>query len=156
MNSGKWVHVWLVLIVLIIGAGVAWIWVNHSQSQRVSSSVDAADWVATHTESLGWTSEKIGGRIPSLRWSVQYEYLVDGIRYRGSHIVPGRDVLHVGYGEYPIDMMGRFREIRSVWYDPAAPARSALFRTTADRIDSDLRATYIELTIRAKSEGRWP
>lgn len=156
MSLRKEARLILVAVAICGCGGLWWHYSEKGKTQPAATMVDLSGWKSAQVETLKWTTEKRFGRIPNKKWTVDYEYVVDGIRYQGRHVTPSLDALVVGHGDYPIDMIVRLNEIRSVWYDPKAPSRSAVFKSTDTDIGSELREAYAELTVRAKQEGRWP
>lgn len=155
MSLGKEARLVIVAAALCAG-GVWWFSTEKREAPLTSETAVMADWKVVDVQSLKWSSEKLRGRVPSMTWTVEYEYVVEGTLHKGHHINARLTALRVGYGDYPIDMTVRLNEIQSVWYDPNAPSRSAVFKSAGTDIGSELRDTYAELTVRAKQEGRWP
>ncbi len=146
----------LAVVVLCVGGGVWWSSAEREKAPLAIESSDTAGWQRIDVQSLKWSGEKLWGRVSGMRWMVDYEYIVDGTSYRGNNINARLTAIRVGYGDYSIDMTVRLNEIKSVWYDPKAPSRSAVFKSVDTDISSELREAYAELTARAKREGRWP
>jgi len=156
MNLGRHWRLISIVVVLGVGGGVWWSSAERGGFPLATESADIDGWQRVNVKSLKWSGEKLWGRVSGMKWSVEYEYLVDGTLYRSHNINARLTTIRVGYGDYPIDMTVRLNEIRSVWYDPKVPSRSAVFKSTDPDIGAELREAYAELTVRAKQEGRWP
>ena len=63
-----------------------------------------------------------------MRWSVQYEYIVDGKLYHGANIDARRSSVLVKYGRYPLEVMDGLQTLKTAWYNPADPSQTVLFR----------------------------
>ena len=113
-------------------------------------------WEKVRANSIEWTVNGSGGRSPSMNWTVEYTYIVDGKTFKGININARTTSIKVGYGTYPIDMIARLNEIEWIWYDPQAPERSGVFKGRSHDVSLDLREAYVKLTAQAKAEGRWP
>ena len=156
MNLGKMARVAVLVATLCVGIG-AWLFLAERREVALRGrAAEVADWRKVDVWALRWSSEELVGRSPSMSWTVEYEYVVDGASYRGHHICVDVTALRVSYGTYPIDMTVRLNEMKSVWYDPRNPSRSAAFKRTGADLGPELRRAYVELTAQAKEHGRWP
>jgi len=154
--SKDWRLILAVVAVFCVGGSVWWRSAETNEVPLATESAQITGWQKVDVQSLRWNGEKLWGRVSGMRWTVEYEYVIDGTLYKAHHINARLTALRVGYGDYPIDMTVRLNEIKSVWYDPKNPSRSAVFKSTGTDIGSELREAYAELTVRAKQEGRWP
>ncbi len=156
MNLGRHWRLMLALVSLGVGGGVWWYSVERSETPLATESADLESWRRVGVQSMKWSSEELWSRRGGMKWSVEYEYHVDGTTYRGHNINARLTAIRVRYGEYPIGMFSLLHQIKSVWYDPKTPSRSAVFKSTGTDITSEMREAYVELMVQAIREGKWP
>jgi hypothetical protein len=112
--------------------------------------IDRSKWDQHDVSEVVWKSEDISIRGARRRYTVSYQYKVNGETYYGNAIAPGVNSVVASAGSFPVDILVRLKDVEGVWVKRDNPAQAALLLVGEANVKEELRRLHLDLTIKYK------